>query len=52
VWGEGDTAAPVGVGEELARRTNAPLVIVPGAGHMTPHTAADALRAALKELLA
>jgi pimeloyl-ACP methyl ester carboxylesterase len=51
VWGEGDTAAPVAVGEELARRTGAPLTVVPGAGHMTPLTAVDELRAALKELL-
>lgn len=50
VWGEGDTAAPCA--EELATRTGAPLVVVPGAGHMTPSTAPDALRTALKELLA
>jgi pimeloyl-ACP methyl ester carboxylesterase len=52
LWGEGDTAAPVAVGEELARRTGAPLVVVPGAGHMTPLTATDALRAAITELTA
>jgi pimeloyl-ACP methyl ester carboxylesterase len=52
VWGEGDTAAPVAVGEELALRAGAPLVVVPGAGHMTPLTASDALRTAVKELLA
>lgn len=49
VWGEGDTAAPCA--EELARRTGAPLTVVPSAGHMTPLTAPDALRAAIKELL-
>jgi pimeloyl-ACP methyl ester carboxylesterase len=48
VWGEGDTAAPCA--EELARRTGAPLVVVPGAGHLTPLTAPDALRAAIAEL--
>jgi pimeloyl-ACP methyl ester carboxylesterase len=52
VWGEGDTAAPVAVAEELARRTGAPLVVVPAAGHMTPLTAPDALRHAVEELLA
>jgi len=52
VWGEGDAAAPVAVGEELARRTGAPLTVVPGAKHMTPLTAPDALRAAVAELLA
>lgn len=49
VWGEGDTAAPCG--EELARRTGSSLTVVPGAGHMTPLTAPDALRAAITELL-
>jgi pimeloyl-ACP methyl ester carboxylesterase len=52
VWGEGDTAAPVAVAEELARRTGAHVEVVPGAGHMTPLTAPDALRAAVAELLA
>lgn len=52
VWGEGDTAAPVAGGEELARRTDAALTVVPGAGHMTPLTTPDALRTAIKELLA
>ena len=50
VWGEGDTAAPCG--EELARRLGVPLQVVAGAGHMTPLTAVDELRAAVKELLA
>jgi pimeloyl-ACP methyl ester carboxylesterase len=50
VWGGGDTAAPCAT--QLAERTGAPLVVVPGAGHMTPLTAPDALRAAVKELLA
>ena len=49
VWGEGDTAAPCG--EELARRFGVPLQVVAGAGHMTPLSAADELRAAIKELL-
>jgi pimeloyl-ACP methyl ester carboxylesterase len=50
VWGEGDTAAPCA--KELQARTGAPLTVVPGAGHMTPLTATDELRAALKDLLA
>jgi pimeloyl-ACP methyl ester carboxylesterase len=49
-WGEGDSAAPCA--HELAQRTGAPLVVVPGAGHMTPSTAVDELRTAIKELLA
>ena len=52
VWGEGDTAAPVAGAEELARRLGSALTVVPGAGHMTPRTAIDELRAAIKELLA
>ena len=51
VWGEGDTAAPVAAAEQLAARTGAPLTVVPGAGHLTPLTAPDAVRAAIKELL-
>jgi pimeloyl-ACP methyl ester carboxylesterase len=52
VWGDDDTAAPLAGARELAQRTGAPLEVVAGAGHMTPLTAPDALRAALKELLA
>ncbi|MEY2472075.1 MAG: hypothetical protein QOK28_1404 [Actinomycetota bacterium] len=52
VWGDDDTAAPLAGAQELAGRTGASLSVVPGAGHMTPFTAPDALRAALEELLA
>jgi pimeloyl-ACP methyl ester carboxylesterase len=52
VWGEGDTAAPVAAAEQLASRLGAPLTVVPGAGHLTPLTAPDELRAAISELLA
>lgn len=51
VWGEGDTAAPLAGAEELARRLDATVTVVPGAGHMTPLTAPDELRTAIKELL-
>jgi pimeloyl-ACP methyl ester carboxylesterase len=49
VWGDDDTAAPLS-GAERARSLfgrEAALTIVAGAGHMTPLTAAPALRAAL-----
>lgn len=52
VWGDDDTAAPLAVAEQLAQRTGAPLTVVPGAGHMTPLTATDALRVAIKDLCA
>jgi pimeloyl-ACP methyl ester carboxylesterase len=51
VWGEGDTAAPVAAAHDLARRLDTPLTVVAGAGHMTPLTAVDELRAAIKELM-
>lgn len=52
VWGDGDTAAPVAGAQELARRLGAPLRVVPGAGHLTPLTAVDELRAAIEEMVA
>jgi pimeloyl-ACP methyl ester carboxylesterase len=49
VWGDDDTAAPLPVAEELARRLpEARLTVCPGAGHLTPQTAPDALRAAVE----
>jgi pimeloyl-ACP methyl ester carboxylesterase len=49
VWGEEDTAAPVSIAERARSLFGgeATLTIVAGAGHMTPLTAAPALRAAL-----
>lgn len=53
VWGDDDTAAPLAVAEQLdARLAHANLTVVPGAGHMTPLTAANELRAAIDRLLA
>jgi pimeloyl-ACP methyl ester carboxylesterase len=51
VWGDDDTAAPLAVAEELARRIpEARLTVLPGAGHLTPTSSAVALRAALERL--
>jgi len=49
VWGDDDTAAPLAIAEAALSRfgSGAALTIVPGAGHLTPLTAAPALRAAL-----
>ena len=49
VWGDDDTAAPLSMAERAQSLfgTEATLTIVAGAGHMTPLTAAPALRAAL-----
>lgn len=51
VWGDDDTAAPCA--HELAARfgDRANLTIVPGAGHLTPLTATNELRAAIGRLL-
>jgi pimeloyl-ACP methyl ester carboxylesterase len=47
VWGDDDTAAPLSVARELAARLpDANLVVCEGAGHLTPSTVPDALRAA------
>ena len=49
VWGEDDTAAPIAVAEEAAGIVaDATLTRLPGAGHLTPLTAPDALRAAVE----
>jgi pimeloyl-ACP methyl ester carboxylesterase len=49
VWGDDDTAAPLTMAQRAVARfgNGAALTIVPGAGHLTPLTAAPALRAAL-----
>lgn len=48
VWGDDDTAAPLAVAEEAQTLlANARLTVLPGAGHLTPTTAPDALRDAL-----
>jgi pimeloyl-ACP methyl ester carboxylesterase len=49
VWGDDDTAAPLDAAERAVSLfgARATLTIVPGAGHLTPLTAAPALRAAL-----
>lgn len=51
VWGDNDTAAPLVVAQQLEARLNAHLTVVPGAGHMTPLTAANELHAAIDRLL-
>jgi pimeloyl-ACP methyl ester carboxylesterase len=49
VWGDDDSAAPLSVAEALAERLpDARLTVCPGAGHLTPLTIPDALRAALE----
>jgi pimeloyl-ACP methyl ester carboxylesterase len=54
VWGDDDTAAPLAAARELASRLGdrAHVTVVDGAGHLTPLTAPDALRAAVDRLLA
>jgi pimeloyl-ACP methyl ester carboxylesterase len=48
VWGDDDTEAPIAVAEQAAGLlADATLTRLPGAGHMTPLTAAGDLRAAL-----
>ncbi len=49
MWGDDDTAAPLDGAERAASLFGGEttLTIVPGAGHLTPLTAAPALRAAL-----
>ncbi len=51
VWGDDDTAAPLGATKEAARDLDAEWIVCPGAGHLTPLTAPDALRAALQRAL-
>jgi pimeloyl-ACP methyl ester carboxylesterase len=53
VWGSDDTAAPVAVAERAAELLARPaLTVLPGAGHLTPLTAPQELRAAVDRLLA
>jgi pimeloyl-ACP methyl ester carboxylesterase len=48
VWGDDDTEAPIAVAEQAAALVpGATLTRLPGAGHLTPSTAPDALRDAL-----
>jgi pimeloyl-ACP methyl ester carboxylesterase len=54
VWGDDDTAAPL-AGAERARDligANADLTVCPGAGHLVPVTAPDALRTVVERALA
>lgn len=52
VWGDDDTAAPLAGARELQQLIpGSTLDVVPGAGHLTPLTAAPALRAAIDRLL-
>lgn len=51
VWGDDDVEVPVSVAEAaMALLTHARLTVVPGAGHLTPLTAPDALRVAVLRL--
>ena len=51
VWGDDDTAVPVAVAEAARRLLpRSVLTVVPGAGHLTPLTAPDALREAVVRL--
>ena len=54
VWGDDDTAAPLEVAERAAEMLGdlVTLTVVPGAGHLTPSTAPDELRAAVERRLA
>ncbi len=53
VWGDDDTAAPLAVAQRSVPLFGGPttLIVIPGAGHLTPLTAAPALRAALDRCL-
>lgn len=53
VWGADDADVPLAVAQAVHRRLpGSTLVTVPGAGHLTPLTAPEALRASLERLLA
>ncbi|HLJ07433.1 MAG TPA: alpha/beta hydrolase [Acidimicrobiia bacterium] len=53
VWGEDDHVAPLEIARAVAEQLgDAPITVVPGAGHMTPLTAPDVLRAAVLERVA
>jgi pimeloyl-ACP methyl ester carboxylesterase len=47
VWGDDDSAAPLAPSQAAAADVNGEWVICPGAGHLTPLTAPEELRAAL-----
>lgn len=53
VWGDDDTEAPLGVAQSAAAllRDRATLTVLPGAGHLTPSTIPDQLRAAVERHL-
>jgi pimeloyl-ACP methyl ester carboxylesterase len=52
IVGEADAITPVSVAEEMARRlSDVRLTVVPGAGHMAPLEAPDAVNAALLDLV-
>jgi pimeloyl-ACP methyl ester carboxylesterase len=49
VWGDDDTAAPLAVAQQLhAAIPGSNLVVCPGAGHLTPLSVPDQLRAAVE----
>jgi pimeloyl-ACP methyl ester carboxylesterase len=51
VWGDNDTAAPLAVAQQVQQELpDARLVVCDGAGHLTPLTVPDALRAAIGRL--
>jgi pimeloyl-ACP methyl ester carboxylesterase len=52
VWGDNDTAAPLVVAERIrdALPNGAHLVVCPGAGHLTPMSVPNELRAAIERL--
>lgn len=47
VWGDDDTETPVEIARRTAELTGAELVVCPHAGHLTPLTAPEALRASV-----
>ncbi|MGH9082422.1 MAG: alpha/beta fold hydrolase [Acidimicrobiales bacterium] len=52
VWGDDDATVPVAVAEAVAGRLrDARLTVLPGAGHLVPLTAPDALRAVVERCL-
>ncbi len=52
VWGDDDSDVPLSVAEAASTLlASARLTVVPGAGHLTPLTAPDALRAAVERHL-
>jgi pimeloyl-ACP methyl ester carboxylesterase len=47
VWGDDDTAAPLAKARQAAAELDAEWVVCPGAGHLIPLTAPEALQAAV-----